>query len=87
MLMSQSMMQFEKSEADFQVLTYQALIDYNKIVPILIPLDKYKYLKSNTGFLSILVVVATHLCLYYDASAHLSLRVRLLHVKIINQDK
>ena len=26
-IMSQSMMQFEKSEADFQVLTYQALID------------------------------------------------------------
>ena len=26
-LMSQSMMQFEKPEADFQVLTYQALID------------------------------------------------------------
>jgi hypothetical protein len=53
MLMSQSMMQFEKSEADFQVLTYQALIDYNKVVPVLIPLDNYKSLKSNTGFLSI----------------------------------
>ena len=26
-LMSQSMMQFEKPEADFHVLTYQALID------------------------------------------------------------
>ena len=26
-LMSQSMMQFEKPEADFQALTYQALID------------------------------------------------------------
>jgi len=26
-LMSQSMIQFEKHEADFQVLTYQALID------------------------------------------------------------
>jgi CubicO group peptidase (beta-lactamase class C family) len=26
-LMSQSMMQFEKPEAEFQVLTYQALID------------------------------------------------------------
>jgi len=25
--LSQSMMQFEKSEADFQVMTYQALID------------------------------------------------------------
>jgi len=42
---------------------------------------------SNAGFLSISVVAASRLCLYYDASVHLSLRVKLLLAKIRNQDK
>jgi len=41
---------------------------------------------SNAGFLSISVVTASRLCLYYNADSNLCLRVSLWCLIISNQD-